>query len=58
MQTRFVHGLAMAGHRPVAIVLIRPLAWNLPYAMGAALKRQKQGEGGLGGGQVVEIHRL
>ena len=25
--------------RPVATVLIRPLAWELPYAMGAALKR-------------------
>ena len=28
-------------HRPVAIVLIRPLAWETPYAMGADLKRQK-----------------
>ena len=25
-------------HRPVAIVAIRPLAWEPPYAMGAALK--------------------
>ena len=27
--------------RPVAIALIRPLAWEPPYAAGAALKRQK-----------------
>ena len=25
-------------HRPAAVALIRPLAWELPYAMGAALK--------------------
>ena len=28
--------------RPTAIALIRPLAWELPYAMGMALKRQKK----------------
>ena len=28
--------------RPAAVALIRPLAWEPPYAMGAALKRQKQ----------------
>ena len=28
-------------HRPAATALIRPLAWELPYASGAALKRQK-----------------
>ena len=27
--------------RPVAVALIRPLAWEPPYAMGVALKRQK-----------------
>ena len=27
--------------RPVAIALIQPLAWEPPYAAGAALKRQK-----------------
>ena len=27
--------------RPVATALIRPLAWELPYARVAALKRQK-----------------
>ena len=27
--------------RPKAAALIRPLAWELPYAMGVALKRQK-----------------
>ena len=25
-------------HRPAATALIRPLAWELPYALGAALK--------------------
>ena len=27
-------------HRPVAVALIQPLAWELPYAAVAALKRQ------------------
>ena len=29
-------------HRPVAIAPNRPLTWELPYAMGAALKRKKK----------------
>ena len=29
-------------HRPVATALIRPLAWEPPFAMSAALKRQKK----------------
>ena len=29
-------------YRPVAIALIRPLAWELPHATGAALRRQKK----------------
>ncbi|RKM63566.1 hypothetical protein C0215_19860 [Clostridioides difficile] len=28
--------------RPVAIALIRPLAWEPPYAMGGALKKQNK----------------
>ena len=28
-------------HRPVATATIGPLAWESPYAMGVALKRQK-----------------
>ena len=28
--------------RPAAAALIRPLAWELPYAPGAALKRKKK----------------
>ena len=39
------HGLDLAllwlWHRPAARALIRPLAWELPYVVGAALKRQK-----------------
>ena len=29
-------------HGPTATALIRPLAWELPYAAGVALKRQKK----------------
>ena len=29
-------------HRPVAIAPNLPLTWELPYAMGAALKRKKK----------------
>ena len=28
--------------RPTAMALIRPLAWEPPYAVGSALKRQKK----------------
>ena len=28
-------------HRPVDTALIRPLAWEPPFVVGAALKRQK-----------------
>ena len=28
--------------RPAAVALIRPLAWELPYATGAALKKEKK----------------
>ena len=34
--------LLWLGHRPVATALIGPLAWELPYAMGAAQKIQKK----------------
>ena len=40
------HGLDPAllwlWHRPAATAPIGPLAWKLPYAVGAALKRQKK----------------
>ena len=29
-------------YRPTAVALIQPLAWEVPYAAGAALKRKKQ----------------
>ena len=29
-------------HRPAATALIRPLAWETPYATGATLKRRKK----------------
>ena len=34
-------GLLWLWHRPAATALIRPLAWETPYAVGVALKRQK-----------------
>jgi len=34
--------LALLWHRPIAIALIRPLAWELLYTTGAALKRKKK----------------
>ena len=34
--------LLWLGRRPAATASIRPLAWELPYATGSALKRQKQ----------------
>ena len=33
--------LALLWHRLAAIALIRPLAWELAYAKGVALKRQR-----------------
>ena len=29
-------------HRPAAVALIQPLAWESPYAAGAALKKDKK----------------
>ena len=34
-------------HRPTAAAPIRPLAWELPYAAGAALKKKKKSSMGL-----------
>ena len=33
-------GVAVAVHRPAAVALIQPLAWEPPYAAGRALERQ------------------
>ena len=33
---------ALLWRRPVAMAPIRPLAWELPYAVGMALKKNKQ----------------
>ena len=35
-------GILWLWHRPAAVALIRPLAWELPYAVGAALKKKKK----------------
>ena len=35
-------GLAVAVHRLAGAALIRPLAWELPYAAGVALKSKKK----------------
>ena len=37
----FGSGLAVLWHWPAARALIRPLAWEPPYVVGVALKRQK-----------------
>ena len=41
LQMRLRSGVAGLWHRPAATALIRPLAWEPPYAAGVALKRQK-----------------
>ena len=38
LQTQFQSGIAVAVCGPAAVVPVRPLAWELPYAAGAALK--------------------
>ena len=35
-------GSSLLWHRPMATVLIRPLAWEPPYAADATLKRPKK----------------
>ena len=35
-------GIAVAVHRPAAAAAVQPLAWKLPYAASAALKKQKK----------------
>ena len=40
-QTWLGPGIAVAVHRLAATALNGPLAWELPYATGAALKRQQ-----------------
>ena len=39
-KTQLGSGIAVLRCRPAAAALIQPVAWELPYAMGAALKRQ------------------
>ena len=39
---RFESGIAEAGCRLAAAALIQPLAWELPYALGVALKRKQK----------------
>ena len=36
--------LLWLGCRPAAVALIRPLAWELPYAVGVALKSERKKE--------------
>ena len=52
------------GYRPAATALIQPLAWELPYAVGVALKRQEKKRkesremvaGGWGVGRAAETN--
>ena len=41
-QTQLGSGVAVALARPVATALIRPLAWEPPYAAGAAQRNSKK----------------
>ena len=34
--------LAWLWHRPATAALIRPLAWEFPYAVGAALEKKRK----------------
>ena len=40
--------------RPVAAALIQPLAWELQYAMGAALEGRKEGKRREGGNKCTK----
>ena len=47
-------------HRPAATALIQPLAWEPPYAVGAALemsKRQKKKEENVKGRHDIEMEK-
>ena len=41
-QTHLDLALLWLWHRPAAVAPIRPLAWELPYPAGAALKKKKK----------------
>ena len=43
--------------RPAAAALIRPLAWEPPYAMGAALERKEGRTDTVGGDEWLEVMR-
>ena len=51
LQTWLGSGVGMA--EAEAIALIRPLAWERPYAVGAALKKKKKKEKKLVGDPIV-----
>ena len=42
LQTRFGSSVAVAWCRTATVAATRSLAWEIPYAAGAALKRQKK----------------
>ena len=42
LQMQLGSRIAVVWHRLAAVVLIQPPAWELPYAAGAALKKQKE----------------
>ena len=59
------HGLDLAllwlWYRPAATALIQPLAWEPPYAVGVALRRQKKkrtGKSGMYGVENIKVHRI
>ena len=44
--------------RPAAVALIRPLAWEPPYAEGAALKKKKRKKKGKKNHNVVPLSHI
>ena len=44
--------------RPAAVVMIQPLAWELPYATGVAVKRKKKKKVAVQDAKEVPCHLL
>ena len=45
-------------HRPVGVSLIKPLAWGLPYATGAAIKRKIKGSPTNAAAELRDLEKL
>ena len=45
-------------HRPAATALIRPLAWEPPYAAGAALEKAKRQKKSLDTNDINKVYKV